>query len=55
MNYESIQNNKYLNIVKESISGSSQEESYKNYLKMFIINSFRIKQLFFLILYIYGK
>ena len=32
--YNSKQNDKYLNIVKESMSGSSQEESNKNYLKI---------------------
>jgi len=31
---ESRQNDKYLNIVKESMSGSSQEETNKNYLKI---------------------
>uniref|UniRef100_A0A6C0KR03 C2H2-type domain-containing protein n=1 Tax=viral metagenome TaxID=1070528 RepID=A0A6C0KR03_9ZZZZ len=33
-NSESKQNDKYLNIVKESMSGSSQEETNKNYLKI---------------------
>jgi hypothetical protein len=33
-NYNSKQNDKYLNIVKESMSGSSEEESNKNYSKI---------------------